>query len=333
MIWARSFILSVFLATVVPFPAAFADTGPVKGIYCLMKAMKPVDSLVSKITFLTGLSIRAHWKGLEPEEGKFDWSYLDGAIDDARKAGKKAMLRVLPGYFSPDWLNKKGVRFIELKDENIYRSTYGEPVRIPLPWDEAYLNEWVKFVVQLGARYSRYSELVLVHMAGPTCFSGEMHLPKFSQESRQVVEAAGYSKNNIVNAWEKVIDAFAEAFPDKSLALNLAIPFRRDGALEDILQYASAKLGKRLCAQDNQLSDHHDDSASYELVQTLGRQGVNIGFQMLDSATDRPDRQGSLSVSIEQGLMAGAQYFEIYQSDLLQPQNSSLFEELDKKLR
>jgi hypothetical protein len=333
MMLARSLTLLAALTAVVLVPSAFADPGMVNGIYCLMKAMKPVDPAVQKSSFLKGLSIRANWKELEREEGKMELSYLDDAFAQTRRVGKKAMLRILPGQHSPEWLNGKGVRFIEFTDVNKYHVTYGKPIRIPLPWDEAYLNAWVKFITQIGARYNRQDELVLVHMAGPTWHSAEMHLPRFSQESRVMLERAGYSKNNLVNAWEKVIDAFAGAFPDKSLALNLAVPFREDGAMEDIVQYARAKLGKRLCAQDNQLSDHHENSVTYKLVRTLGKQGVNIGFQMLDSARNRPDRQGSLRVSIEQGLAAGAQYFEIYQADLLQPQNRALLEELDKKLR
>jgi len=333
MTFARSVGVLAALVAVALVPSAFADPGLVNGIYCLMKAMKPVDPAVAESAFLTGLSIRANWKELEPEEGKIDLSYLDNAFAQTGRAGKRAMLRILPGQHSPDWVSRKGVRFIEFTDVNKYHATYGKPIRIPLPWDEAYLSAWVRFIGQVGAKYNKQGELVLVHMAGPTWHSAEMHLPRFSRESRVMLEKAGYSKNNIVNAWKKVIDTFAEAFPDKSLALNLAVPFREDGAMEDIVQYATAKLGKRLCAQDNQLSDHHENSVTYKLVQTLGQQGVNIGFQMLDSAKDRPGRQGSLRLSIEQGLSAGAQYFEIYQADLLQPQDRPLFQELDKKLR
>jgi hypothetical protein len=333
MTLAKSVGVLVALITVVLVPPAFGDSGLVNGIYSLMKASQPVDRVVSESAFLTGFSIRANWKVLEREEGKMDFSYLDNAFAETRKACKKAMLRILPGQHSPDWLNGKGVRFVEFTDVNKYHITHGKRIRVPLPWDEAYLSAWVKFIRRLGTKYNEQRELALVHMAGPTWHSAEMHLPRFSRECRVMLKKAGYSKESLVNAWKKVIDAFEEAFPDKSLALNLAVPFREDGALEDILQYARARLGKRLCAQDNQLSDHHENSVTYKLVQTLGKQGVNIGFQMLDSAKERPGRQGSLRVSIEQGLAAGAQYFEIYQADLLEPQKRALFEELDKKLR
>jgi hypothetical protein len=329
---ARNFGILTLLLSAVLTPFVSAAPVRVRGIYCLMKSMKPVDVDVSRCAFLEGFSIRANWKDLEPEEGKTDLSYLDEAFAQTGKASKHAMLRVLPGQHSPDWLNGKGVHFIEFTDVNKYHVTYGKRIRIPLPWDDAYLSAWVKFIRQLGIKYNKQPELVLVHMAGPTWHSAEMHLPRFSRESRTMLGKAGYSKDSLVSAWKKIIDAFGEAFPDKFLALNLAVPFREDGAMEEIVQYARARLGNRLCAQDNQLSDHHENSVTYKLVQTLGKQGVNIGFQMLDSAKDRPGRQGSLRGSIEQGLAVGAEYFEIYQADLMQPQNRDFLEELNKRL-
>jgi hypothetical protein len=304
----------------------------VKGIYCLMRSMRPVDVGASRLPFLGGMSIRANWKDLEPQEGKTELSYLDDAFAETTKAAKNAMLRVLPGRHSPDWLKDKSVRFVEFTDVNKYHVTYGKRIKTPLPWDEAYISAWVKFVGQLGKKYNQQRELVLVHMAGPTWHSAEMHLPRFSRECRTVLAKAGYSKESLVDAWKKTIDAFGAAFPDKALALNLAVPFKEDGALEEIVQYARSRLGKRLCAQDNQLSDHHENSVTYKLVQTLGKQGVNIGFQMLDSTKERPGRQGSLRLSLEQGLAAGAQYFEIYQADLLEPQNRDLLEEVNRRL-
>ena len=43
--------------------------------------------------------------------------------------------------------------------------------------------------------------------------------------------------------------------------------------------------------------------------------------------------RGSLETSVEQGLSAGAQYFEIYQADIKEQKNKALFDKLDKKLR
>jgi beta-galactosidase GanA len=74
-----------------------------------MKGMQPVDESVLKLPFVAGVSIRASWEAIEPEEGKFDWNYLDNSLAEVKKAKKKAMLRILPGVHSPAWIYRKGV--------------------------------------------------------------------------------------------------------------------------------------------------------------------------------------------------------------------------------
>jgi hypothetical protein len=309
------------------------DAGSVKGIYSLMKSGDFVNAAAVKLPFVEGVSIRATWKTIEPEQGHFDWSYLDRALAETRVAHKKAMLRILPGVHSPAWLGKTGIHFLEIKDTNKFHKSFGRTLRIPLAWDEAYLDLWMRFIAQLGARYSNHEELQLVHIAGPTVHSAEMHLPKHSSENREILIEAGYGKDNIVSAWKKVIDAYAVAFPGKSLALNIAVPFKDDGAMEEIIQCGISQLGHRLCVQDNQLSDHHEGHLTYKALKTLSRQGVTVGFQMLCSAVRNPGRQGSLKTSIDLGLAAGAQYFEIYQSDVLEEKQETMLGELAMKLK
>lgn len=325
-------ILVFFVIIIFPRTSP-ADSFSVKGVYSLMRGMDAVDPSVVKLPFLAGVSIRAPWRAIEPEEGKMGWDYLDKALSEVKTANKKAMLRILPGINSPAWAYKKGIPSVEIKDVNQYHKTYGQKQKIPLPWDETYLNEWVKFVSQLGARYNSHDELVLVHIAGPTYHSAEMHLPK--KANAELMVKAGYTKEKIVTAWKKVIDAYAKAFPDKDLALNVAIPLREDGAMEEIIQYGISKLGKHLCIQGNWLSAKKLGSFHpYRVIREYGKKyGVTVGFQMLDSAKDKPGRQGSLETSIEQGLKAGAHYFEVYQADIKEQKNTALFDKLDKKLR
>jgi hypothetical protein len=312
-------------------PVAWADAGPVRGIYSLMKSQADLNPEVVKLSFVAGVSIRANWKSLEPQRGRVDWSYLDTTLSDAAKAGKKAMLRILPGVHSPEWLEKSGASYFEVKDTNKFHKRFGQEVRGPLPWGETYLREWVKFISEMG-RYDSHEELTLVHMAGPTWQSAEMHLPKGSAANTTMLKKAGYSKARIVNAWKMVIDAYVVAFPHKSIALNIAPPLEDDGAKEEIIEYAKAKLGSRLCVQTNQLSDYHKGSPNYCTIKALAASGVNVGFQMLDAATERPERQGSLKSSVGEGLEAGARYFEIYQSDILNQGNRMMLKDLEERL-
>jgi hypothetical protein len=150
-----------------------------------------------------------------------------------------------------------------------------------------------------------------------------------------LIEEAGYTRETIVTAWKKVIDAYAKAFPDKALALHIAIPLRRDGAMEEVVQYGVSKLGKRFCIQGDFLSAHTNESFDpYRVIREVrDKNTATLGFQMLDSAYYRPQREGSLETAIAKGLQAGARYFEIYEADILDPQNSEIWDGLQKKLR
>lgn len=322
------------LSCIIALPIiSLADAAQVRGIYSLMKGMQPVEQSALKLPFIAGVSIRASWEAIQPEEERFDWNYLDSVLQEVKKANKKAMLRILPGTHSPDWVYKKGVAVIEFKDPNPHHKTFGEVRKIPLPWDETYLKLWTNFVRELGKRYAFNTSIVLVHMAGPTLSSAEMHLPK-KGSVRRLIQEAGYSKETLISAWKKVIDAYAVAFPASSLALNISIPFRNDGAMEEIIKYGISRLGQRLCIQGNWLSAHTMDSFHpYKVMHDLYKnKAVNVGFQMLGAAKNE-SRQGSLDTAIQKGLNAGANYFEIYEIDIIDNRNRQLLEELDRRLK
>ena len=329
----KTIILVLFLRIILP-ATVVADSDTLKGTYSLMKGMQAVESSVLHLPFISGVSIRASWEALEPARGEFDWRYIDNALREVKKANKKAMLRVLPGIHSPQWVYSRGIRIFEMKDLKRRSNDFGKIRKTPLPWDEVYLSEWIRFVDALGRRYGSDDTVILVHMAGPTINSAEMHLPKRG-EARQKILDAGYSKEKLVKAWRKVIDAYSVAFSGRALALNIAVPLMRDGSLEEIIRYGLSKVGKRLCIQGNWLTGHTNQRYyPYELMTRLKKEdNVTIGFQMLAAAAWKKRRQGSLEESVQKGLDAGAQYFEIYEMDILENRNRQLLEKLDKKLR
>lgn len=332
MIFIRKFAVLALLFIIVLPITSLADSVPLKGIYSLMKGLDIVNPSILNLPFVSGVSIRASWDVLEPEEGKFDWSYLDNALYEVKKANKKAMIRILPGVRSPKWVYGKDVTTVEVTGAGTYLKKYGKSFIAPVPWNENYLKAWTKFVYALGERYSMADTVVLVHITGPNVRSAEMHLPKQGDE-RALMMKAGYSKNRIVSAWKTVIDAFANAFPKKSLALNMAIPLKNDHAMEDIIQYGISKLGQRLYIQGNFLSAYTRDSFhTYEVIFNLKKNNyVNVGFQMLGASDE--SRMGNLTGAVQKGLDAGASYFEIYEKDVTIDRNRQLLMELDKRLK
>jgi len=323
-------LISIFL--IIP-AGTFAASATVTGIYSLMKGMQTVEPSVLDLPFVAGVSIRASWSALEPEKERFEWQYVDEALRTVKKTHKKAMLRVLPGIHSPLWIYDQGIATLKIKDSNSKRDTGGREIQLPLPWDETYIREWIRFVGVLGERYSTNDAVTLVHIAGPTVRSAEMHLPKRGTGKTQIQDAA-YSKEKIVSAWKKVIDAYAKAFPDKPLALNIAIPLKDDGAMEEIIAYGISRIGERLCLQGNWLSAYIKDSFTpYREIMSVHKQHkVTVGFQMLGTAKNML-KQGPLDKAVQKGLKAGARYFEIYEQDIREQHNIEFFLGLDREIR
>ncbi len=53
-------------------------------------------------TDIYGMSWRFRWKTIEPAEGEYNWELIDKAIQVTSNAGKKTMLRVTAGMFTPE---------------------------------------------------------------------------------------------------------------------------------------------------------------------------------------------------------------------------------------
>jgi hypothetical protein len=288
---------------------AFAQSGEIGGVYALGKSF---SSKVLSNQEVTGLSLRVPWKKIEPQKGIYDWRYLDRNIRKAHRHGKKIMIRVWAGKFTPDWVYAEGANRYYFTDKD-------KTISMPLPWDEVYLTEWVQFISKLGIRYSNDPDIVVVHMTGP-CKYGEMHLPE--KDNQELWSSLGYTEEKLIWAWMTVIDAYAEAFPDTPLAINIAQPVSFGDSLrvvQEILSYGYGKLGDRLCIQGDWLSAKIGKSFPlYQIVQDYANY-ANVGFQMLCDTDDKERFGGTLREAINKGLDAGASYMEIYSVDIKNP--------------
>src|SRR5438094_4568942 len=66
-----------------------------RGVFCLLSTGVGVgDPFVYSDPDVDGISVRQRWGDLEPTEGFYDWTYLDGVTARAAAAGKPILLRV-----------------------------------------------------------------------------------------------------------------------------------------------------------------------------------------------------------------------------------------------
>jgi len=271
------------------------------GVYDLNGMEQSFRPAVLSAPFVRGLSPRVRWRTVEPAEGRYDWSYLDEVFQIAARYNKKIILRVHPGLSTPEWVYQAGAQRLQ---------SPGRPASMPAPWDPIYLAKWTNFVRVLGNRYGSNPALYAVAAAGPTMGSVEFHLLGPKQEWERV----GYTPTKVLNAWKTCIDAFAAAFPNKAIALNITFQILGDQELpQQIINYGLNSYGRRVILQGNWLSADTPPQR-LQVMRQLSRQ-TTVGFQMLGTS----GRIGNLRKAIENGLAGGASYLEIYQSDLIKP--------------
>lgn len=311
------------------------EAGRVKGIYSLTKVNGEFDPRILTLPFVEGVSVRVRWSRLEPEYKKYNWEYIDRILTQVCGTGKKVMIRVLPGVSSPVWVYDKGVSKVEFTPHRERkRVKFGNQVMTPLMWDKKYIGLWNEFIGAFAERYRGNSSIVMVHMSGPTVYSAEMHLLK-SKDGKELLKNAGYSRSKIVDAWRSVIDNYSENFNKIMLSLNISLPLRKDGTLEEVLDYSISKLGTRLAVQGNWLKAKTKAGfLPYDLISGLSEKDneIEIGFQMAWSSKNSIDSQGTIKESVSKGLRVNAGYFELYQVDILDENNKDYLIKLNNDL-
>jgi hypothetical protein len=105
---------------------------------------------------------RWFWPMLEPERGKYNWSIIDHALEQARLHHQTLAIRLMPydaGHPLPDWYRSSGARRAnkpEDKDGKIWQPDFGDPL---------YLSYWGELVAATGTRYDGHPVLDTVDIS------------------------------------------------------------------------------------------------------------------------------------------------------------------------
>jgi hypothetical protein len=287
-----------------------------------------------------GIVIRTFWDNVQPAPDQFDWSFIDSQIQAASSAGKKVILVVLPGAFTPHWA-LRGVQSAQFVVD--YGFDQGATVTLPMPWDATYLDRWFEFVHVLGQRYDSNPAVVNVPATGPTSISEEMSLPN-DPAALANWKQLGYTLKKYENAWQQTLVAYVQAFPTTQISLTfypgLPIP---DTSAEtatriDMASFAFMSYGRHVVFQENGLSARKTAlSLGYDLVKQYSNK-TTVGFEMGTSATQKPDQMGgtsaasALQASVNLGLKAGVKFLEIYEMDELNPALQSILADTHSEL-
>jgi Beta-galactosidase len=275
-------------------PVAAAIKQP-HGFYLMQSLhVQSVKASVLASPPIAGILLRDAWDMVEPSAGTFSFSWLDSQLARAKAAGKQVTLGIYTGKHSPSWL---GVPLVG---------------GVPTPWDPRVAAADDVMIAALGKKYAGDASVVAVHMSGPaTDASMEMFYPA------GLTTAKGYSDAAVIQSWDHAINAYSQAFPNTALVLDLAMVPDAGGAVTNaVVDYARSRLGAR--ANFIHCSLHATTSPDYgpqALVTSLGKQGYNIGFEMIGPSTNTTRFGGPFSAALSIGKAAGADWYQIYQPD------------------
>ena len=242
--------------------------------------------------YVVGVALQIHWNDIEPAEGSPDWSRVDAFMSHAARAGKWAQISVYAGFFTPAWA-LQGVKTDSFAIQ--YGPDMGKVEPLPMPWDAVYLQRWLAFLTAFSQRYANSETLRIMDIDGPTSVSDENTLPSSAADLRQW-QADRYTPTKYLNAWRRVLTAYAADFPDQYLSIAGvgALPIGDAGrinrpahtrTLQAQTDEAIRIIGNRLVLQYNNLdgTTNPDSQGGMAFIATHVGQTVT-GYQLRTSA-------------------------------------------------
>mgnify|MGYP005836315631 CR=1 FL=1 len=219
-----------------PIPASDAPlVNPGMGLY-LMGTLSPED-LAPDAWYTPLVSIgyfRDDWAEVAGDrEGDYRFAdYFEPIFDLwVNKLGKRVAFRIMSSnmhsrrkHVTPEWVFDQGVPFV------VHKGLYVPEQVDPVFWDERYLEIQERFIADLGRYLDGRPGLEFVDI-GSIGEWGEMHLSRWTPEE---LERTGYSDARYIAAYRRIIDAFARAFPNTRVFLNV-------GDFEAINDYAALR--------------------------------------------------------------------------------------------
>jgi len=223
-------------------------------IYAYTSGERNQQSIVASLpAVVNGVSWVFRWRDVEPTKGVFDWSAVDAAINASAGSGRKTMLRIDAGAYSPSWVPNQLTFSFKPSGKQPYMK-----VTMPRTWDPTYIADWTAFIKVYGARYDNDSRVTRIQMTGGG-WLGEMGLPQWSGWIK-----AGYSDSLMEKAWEQFISAYRTAFPKHPSALDFAEPlsvYYHSDITPTVIAYA-ATYGASVNFQENGLEGSTSESGT-----------------------------------------------------------------------
>ena len=158
------------------------------------------------------MSVRQDWAELEPNEGSFDFSFLDSEVARIAAAGKKILLRINTQAGKPSWVSDAvtaaGGVFYTFVDDDGTQNT------IPVYWDPTFLAKKKAMIVALGAHFTNNPALAVVWTSFANARSEDWSVPHTPSQV-EAWQQVGYTTDKLLEAGKEIIDTTMMAFPNQ----------------------------------------------------------------------------------------------------------------------
>lgn len=276
---------------------------------------------IAALPFVDGFLVRVPWSDVEPSPGTYDWSLVDQQLALIAADGMLAALSIVQGDSgTPSWLAGLGAQMVTYP-------FFGTERTVALAWDAIYLERWTALVAALGARYADNPTIEVVHATHATHNGFEMQLP-FGEQTQY--QSLGYTDALYAESWAVVLDAFATAFPNTWLDVDVHPIWGSDVPAQLTTDHGLTTIGDRFGVFGAWWSVKNAVDVypgMYELFLQAAPQTFAT-VQNVGSWISTPERYDfdldAYTASYSLAIASGVRYFEVWNADLLAAELTSL---------
>ena len=272
-------------------------------VYAYTSGQRNPQSIVASLpAVVNGVSWVFRWRDIEATRGVFDWSAVDAAIAASAGSGRKTMLRIDAGAYSPTWVPNQLTFSFKPSGKHPYMK-----VTMPRTWDPTYVADWTAFINVYGARYDKDPRVTRIQMTGGG-WLGEMGLPQWPGWIK-----AGYSDSSMENAWKRFISAYRAAFPHHPSALDFAEPlsvYYHSQITPAVIAYA-ATFGSMVNFQENGLEGATSESGTVFKTILHYSASTKVGWQLWAANLPVSELMQAFKIAHD----SHASYLEVYLSN------------------
>lgn len=319
-----------------------------RGFYIATRNLRGAADLPAAATVrqpgVDGISIFLSWRDIEPKDGQYDWTAFDAVVREATSAGRKIAFGVRTGSVSPPWLADLGVPHA---DFTMSRKRC-RVVSLPLPWDDRYIDRYLRLMEALRDRLATLKALdrvAIVKISPISLTTLELRLPhnnQCSQAADQQWASLGYRPSRLLAAWMRAAEGLDRLFPHSVIVQPILrgesfpgvddagrlVPAGQVNLAGRIIDRCIDRLGARCGIQWNALKPGGD--LAERVVQARNR-GATIGWQTNlfegpdQGAGCQDDRRAatvrctatSYTALLRRGLDLGATFVEVWEPDVV----------------